>query len=254
MIALRVDVTGANILEQALSPKQIAYATVNALNLTAKDVQKKQRENVARVFTVRKTEFIRREAAIIDFASVSKGRTEAVVRVGEKTRLLLSQFEKGGRRTGFVGKNVAVPVTGGARPTKRSEIPAEFRFANMKLRAYRGRQLLKRKARGKHVRTYGVFGQYGRLALPEAGNRVQWRGTNRTYLVPGVGVFQRTGPRSSRLLWAFRPSVQLLPQLRFVATGEPVALQSYQKHIKREIEEAFAHNARKLIRAIGGGA
>jgi len=254
MIALKVDVVGAGILEQTLSPKQIAYATVNALNATAKDVQAKQRENVARTFTVRKPEFIRREAAIIDFASLAKGRTEAVIRVGEKPRLLLSRFEKGGARTGFVGKNVAVPLVGGARPTKQSEIPAAFRFAGMNLRAYRGGKLLKRKARGKHVRTVGMFGEFGRLAPPERGTGVQWRGRNRTYLVPGVGVFQRTGPNSSRLLWAFRPSVQLLPQLHFVATGEPVAIANYQRLLKREIEEAFAHNARKLIRAIGGGA
>jgi len=250
-ITITVDPSEA-ILMLRNGEKKLRYAFVNSLNKTAKDIQREQQANVERTFTVRKTEFIRREAAIISFASVSKGILEASVRVGDKPRLLLSRFEKGASRGGFVGKQVAVPVTGGARPTKRSSIPKEFTFSAMALKAYRGNKRLTRKARGRHVRDYGVFGQYGRLALPEPGNRVQWRGRNRTYLVPSVGVFQRTGPKSSRLLWAFRPSVQLLPRLRFIVTGTVVAHRSFQRHMEAEARAAFAHEANRTISSVIG--
>ena len=245
-----VNVDAANALLMLRNgEKRIRYAIVNATNRTAKGVQIKQRENAARTFTIRKTEFIRREVAKIDFASVSKGIYEARVYVGQKRRLLLSEFEKGGTRRGFVGKNVAVPVLGGARPTKQSEIPAQFRFSQMRLKAYRGNRKLTRKARGRHVRDYGVFGEYGRLALPERGNRVQWKGKNRTYLVPGVGVFQRTGPGQSRLLWHFQPSVRLLPQLRFIVTGTDVARSLFDRYLAQEVRNAFA---RAALRPFGG--
>lgn len=255
--AITVSIDATRPLEMlSNSDRKIGYALVNALNATAKDIQAKQRANVRERFTVRREQFIMREAAKIDFAKFSTARFQASVSVGQKPRLLLSEFEKGGTRRGFVGKNVAVPLVGGARPSKEAEIPRAFTFAGMRLKAYRGKKRLTRKARGRHVRDFGVFGEFGRLALPEAGNRVQWRGANRTYLVPGVGVFQRTGPESTRLLWAFRPSVRLLPKLQFIVTGTDVARRSFDRHLARQVELEFARGVRRsvapLVRLLGG--
>lgn len=251
---LVIDVQAADALRILHNgERRIGYALVNALNNTAKDIQREQRANVSRLFTVRKKEFIMREAAYISFANLTKGVFQASVSVGNqkspKARLLLPQFETGGQRKGFVGKTVAVPLVGGARPSKESEIPQAFRFAGMGLQAFRGGKKLTRKMRGNHKRGYGVFGEYGRLALPDAGNKVTWRGKSRTYLVPHVGVFQRTGPGQTRMLWAFHPSVKLLPVLHFIVNATAIARTAFPRYLKREVDEAFAHALAPLLRS-----
>jgi hypothetical protein len=80
------------------------------------------------------------------------------------------------------GKRVAVPLTGtGARPTEKSVIPEQFTFTKMRFR---------RKAT--------------KTGSP------QWKGRAGTYLISGVGVFQRLAKRGlSRILYAIMPASTL---------------------------------------------
>ena len=131
---LTVDVRAANVLAGLRkAEKRISYAVANALNDTVKAVQRAEREHVGRAFTVRKPEFIGREAAVIrgaDWASAPAGRLQARVSVGQKPRLLLGEFEAGGVRRPFAGRRIAVPLTGGpARPSFASPVPAAFRIS-----------------------------------------------------------------------------------------------------------------------------
>ncbi len=245
---ITVDIDAAEALRVlGNGERRIGFALVNSLNATVHDVQKDERDHVRSIFSIRKPDFILREAAVIEFASMKRGVLEAKVSAGNqnnpKQRLLLPRFEEGGPRTGFVGRNVAIPLTGGARPTKDSPIDPALTFSAMKLQEFRGGKRITRRMRGRHTRGYGVFGEYGRLAPPitNYGGTSTWKGANRTYLIPGVGVYQRTGPRTSRLIWSFRPSVQLPRELRFVEIGRAVAEIQFAKHLRDQIYEAFDH-------------
>jgi hypothetical protein len=228
--------------------KRTAFAIVNALNFTAKEIQKGERARVAREFTVRKREFLMREAAVIrgavggsGFASVPKGRFDVRIAVGQKPRLLLSGFETGEERKPFRGKNVAVPITGGpARPTFGSTVPDPFTFRGLNLRRVtsRGQQKHKRRTKvklGAHVTRSG---------------KVQWKGAHRTFLLPETvkapkgGVFQRVGPGRDdiRMVYSFAQPRRLDRRLRFIETGEAIARRVYAAALKHEVDKALAYN------------
>ncbi|MFH1689976.1 MAG: hypothetical protein ABIE42_07030 [Candidatus Eisenbacteria bacterium] len=81
-IDLQID-SAQLILRLRNGQRRLAYAAVNAINNTAKRIQAAERRRVEEEFTDRKTEFIRREAAIIKpFASVRQGRAFAEISVG----------------------------------------------------------------------------------------------------------------------------------------------------------------------------
>jgi len=229
--AVTVDIDVAKpLLLLRNGQKRLAYALVNSLNKTAKDVQAAEQAKVFRTFTVRKREFIKREAAIVSFASVAKTRYEASIRVGQKPRLLLSRYEKGGQRSGFVGKNVAVPALGGARPSRSSPIPESLLVQRLRLRRQRPSK--------------------SRRRTEVAGGRQPFKGLQRTYQISGVGIIQRTGPSSTRILYPFVPHVRLAPELGFIVTGTAVARRSFQRHLRAEVRQAFNRAAGPLAGAI----
>lgn len=255
---MRIDVqvdTAPLLLRLKNGQKRLAYAVVNAINHTALRIQQAERERVRREFVVRKKDFIMREAAVINpFASVSQVRPFAEVAVGQKQRLLLSKFEHGAERTPFTpgAKSVAVPLLGrSARPSIAGPVPPAFTFAGMRLKAfYAGKRLTKRR-RGGHVDGIGVHGEFGRLALPEAErSRVQWKGANRTFLLPSTagaplgGVFQRVepGPDGIREIWSFRRGLRLDARLEFVVTATRVAAQWFGEEMERETVAALARS------------
>ena len=205
MIAVSVD-PRAVLTKLASARKNTKLAIVDALNDTAKDVQKAVRAQVQRQFTVRsgqKREFFLRQAAIIRFAKFATGLFEASVRVGEKPRLLLSMFEAGGVRKAFVGKNIAVPVVGTARPSQQEEVKPSLWVKRLGLRKRGGTRT------GKTI----LVGNQG------------------TFLVGGVGIFQQQGGKAApKLLYAFIPQARLKPVLRFIQTARGVAVR-YHRHL-----------------------
>jgi hypothetical protein len=144
--------------------KNLVYSTSQALNAVAKDVQTAERVHLDRTYHLRKAGFMYRLIKIFQFSNARQGIPFVEIGVDAKTRVLLGIFETGGERQPFKGKHVAVPITGGeARPSEMSTIPAEFTFQQMKFK--------------KHVTATG---------------KTQWKGENGTFLIPNVGVFQRT--------------------------------------------------------------
>lgn len=89
-IDLQID-SAPLVLRLQNGQRRLAYAVVNAINNTAKRIQAVERRRVEEEFTVRKKDFISRQAAVIKpFANVQQGRPYAEIGVGQKPRLLLS--------------------------------------------------------------------------------------------------------------------------------------------------------------------
>lgn len=200
--------------------KRLAYASVNAINHTLKRIQKVMRDRVAEEFTIRRREFMMRQAAVIKpFASVKMTRAYGEIAVGQKPRLLLSTYERGGPREPVTpgAEFVAMPVIGSpARPTVTSKVPPELWTKRLKF---------DRTKAGK-----------ARLGVIRTG----------TYLVPDVGIFKRTGGESSTLIYYFTRGQRLAKRLGFVRTVKRLADRWFGEEFQREVIKAIAH-------AKGGG-
>jgi len=196
--------------------KRLAYAAVNAINRVAKRAQKEIRTHVESVFVIRKREFVLREAAKISpFASVKQARAFAEIAVGQKPRLLLSLFERGAKREPVTpgATFVAEPVVGGpARPDFGAPVPPEFRMSRLRFDKT----------------------QTGKVRV--AAKRTQ------TYLIPGVGIFQRLSGEASRAVYIFTRGKKLDPVLRFVVTVKRVAEKWLREEFEREVVKAIAHS------------
>jgi hypothetical protein len=240
--------------------KRLAYAVVNALNNTGTRIQQAEEKHVRSKFQVRKADFFFGSpgrpggvAAKLKKASVGKSRPFAELFVGGTSKggqLLLPEFEEGGTRRPFTpgAKQVAVPKLGSpARPSISRGVPPQFTFKGLKFRGFvRGkRAALRRRRRGRTVNET-VFGEFGRVrasSFTEAiGNkRVQWKGAERTFVVPEVGVIQRIGPDrgDTRRIWGFGDPFPIDDRLDFVKTAVQVADQWFHEEMERETVKAL---------------
>ncbi|MEK7823985.1 MAG: hypothetical protein AAB290_02945 [Candidatus Eisenbacteria bacterium] len=220
-IEVSIDAAKA-LLRLRRGANRMGYAAVTAINKTVLAVQAAERERAARVFTLRKSDFILRQVAIVrPFASVAAGRFEARVSVGQKPRLLLGQYETGFTRQPFKGKNVAVPVLGGARPTREAAVPAELRFTALQLRRpVTGRRAPRKAGPGTPLR----------------------RGLLRTFMVPGA-VLQRVGRGATRVLYVLARPFRVAPRLEFYRTARRVIARDFARNLKRQIDETFGRHA-----------
>lgn len=245
---MKIDLNlDARQLEQrfSLTAKNIAYATVNAINQTALDVQRQAQENVKSRFTLRNPQFVLRQAAIIKpFANVRQGRPYAEISVGQKPRLLLADFEQGGARLPFVGRREAVPIPGSAaRPSFAQPVPAHMRFEALRLQPPLSAAQRKQRTSIKGGNARETREARAQFTRAQGAGKV-WRGDERTYMIPGLGVFQRTGSgkRDTQLVYKFLPSVQLKPKLGFLATAKDYGANRFSLNlddaIKGEISRA----------------
>jgi hypothetical protein len=212
-IDMQID-SASLVLRLRNGQRRLAYATVNAINNTAKRIQAAERRRVEEEFTVRKKQFILRQAAVIKpFANVKQGRPYAEIGVGQKPRLLLSAFERGAERKPSTqgARRVAEPVVGGpARPRFSQPVPPELRVKRL------------------------------RFDRTKTGKRRVGVTRTKTYLVPSVGIFQRTGPESSRLVYFFSRGKRLKPRLRFVATAKKESDRWFREEMEKEVLNAIA--------------
>ncbi len=222
--------------------KRLAFAVANGINNTAKAIQKIERDRLSGRFTLRggSTQFLQRQAAIIrPFASATRNRAFAEISVGQRRRLLLPKYEERFRRTPFKGKQLAVPVLGSpTRRTKQSSVPEELTFQKLRLR--KQKRAPARRRRG------------------DPNNRPR-QGLQRTYTVPGVGVFQRRsggrpgvgfkgGSRRSRhnsvLIYAFIDPPQVDARPGLTETANRVAPRLLRENIQREVRETLTRAGR----------
>ncbi|MGH9641097.1 MAG: hypothetical protein ACRD3Q_01600 [Terriglobales bacterium] len=196
--------------------KNLAYSVAQALNDTALEAQRRIRASLRQHFQVRKAAFLDRSIKIFAFANVGSNRPYAEIGVDNKQRLLLSLFEQGGQKTPFVGRDVAVPITGqAARPSIAESVRSDLTFSALHFKL------------GTTDERDFVAGAKRRRVLRQAGKQYAfWQGNQRTFILahsaaaPLGGVFQRVGPKRDdiRLIYSFRQNVRLKAALDFVAT------------------------------------
>lgn len=264
----RVDIRDTRpLLALKNGAKRQAYAIANALNTTILAVQASVPGHLKRQgFIVRKTAFffggggrrggVANKIEKNDFANAKLGRLQARIStisapsVASQRRLLLPQFETGGTRAPMTpgARRVAVPILGRpARPSVAQGVPPEYSFQGLRLQAFRGGRRVTRRTRGRHVRDVSTFGEFGRQRLPQEGGGVQWKGRQRTFLLPQLesgrtpGVFQRVGRGRGgiRLLYAFIQPPRLQANLRYTANAQAVVGRTFQPALLAEVRKTL---------------
>jgi hypothetical protein len=160
-MAVQVQISGINnaLATAADVLRQIPYATANAMTRTAKEAVDAGRQEVGSHFTVRKP-WLTNRVKILKYAR--SGNLTTIVGIDPRVQgapLLLGFFEEGqgGTKDPLHGSGLAIPVTSGpARPDFGSPVLTAFRYLNLRLNSGKGRK--------------------------------------QTFIVPGVGVFERLGP------------------------------------------------------------
>lgn len=221
---LEVSVRDAEVLLRLRNgQKRMVFAVANAARATALAVQKEQRRRLGDVFTLRdKADFLRRQAAVITFPRPKEGIVEAKVEVAQKPRLFLSGYEEGFERRPIVGKNVAVPVE--ARTSKTAPVSEHLFIRRLALRRTHTRPSRKNPGPRRGV----VTGKFG------------------TYVVPEVGIFQRSsGTAPSRLLYAFHDPFRQPPRFRWLATSIAVARPFFLGELRRQVVETIRFQSRR---------
>jgi len=201
--------------------RRFAFDVEQALRETGLAAQKAIRAHAGKVMTIRKPDFVMREVAKLIFPSVRLGRAWTEVYVGQKSRLLLSDFEAGGARPPFKGRRVAVPRTGSpARPTFESGVPEAFTIQGLQI--VRGAAAAKKKKRSLRSRRVSATVRFG--AHRTSTGKIQYKGAHRTFMT-ATGIFQRVGPGPDdiRKLYALKDRVELDARLGFVETAESIA-------------------------------
>jgi hypothetical protein len=186
---LSVDVDISKAVQVATTVlKKIPYATNTALTAVGKEIVEAERVDLTARFQVRK-QFILNRVRILQYSRANNLTMivgiDANVQGG---KLLLPSFEEGGTKTPTVGPELAVPITGAAaRPSFGQNIP---------------RSLLYKVLQIERTTTTGA---------------IRFKGKRRTFVIEGVGVFQRTGPKPSdvSLLYKFERSSPLRQRMRF---------------------------------------
>jgi len=215
--------------------RNLAYSVAQALNKTAQAIQTKIRNNVKARFHLRRTDFVLRQIKISTFANVKQQRPYVVIEVDQKPRLLLGKFEEGGEREPFVGKHVAVPVTGqAARPSWDQNVNARqygfkaLNFQRKDMREVNSKPNAKRKKNRANSKPYMV-----------------WLGRRRTFILGQTkkasfgGVFQRIGPKHDdiRMIYSFRGTFRVKQALGFVQTARA----NYEADFREEFYRRFLH-------------
>lgn len=221
MISIKVDATATRSALRSLFADQLPFATMRAINETAKQFQEEQRRGMQQRFTVRRPQFVLRAVKISPFAT--KQRLEARIAIdppgGQARADILTKFEEGGTKTPRTGARIAIPDQ--ARRTKagvvsRTQRPSAFDF-----------------------QPHGTF-VFSRSARVMVGKR-------RTVLIRQPGgrgvILQRVGRgRASELraLYVFRPHVPIDQLLEFEETAFRVVRERWSENFEAAFARAIA--------------
>jgi len=218
-IQIRVDTTPAQRVVGEMA-RQIPYAVSRSLNEVADLGQHEERTKLDTRFILRRPQFIlrtiKRNAGIYPSGDFSdKQHLVAIVRVDAKADFL-AKFEAGGEKTARSGGSVSVPIA--ARPNALAIVPKRLRPRELHFK--------------KHTTKRGKIqekGDYGTFILRN---------------VPVPGIYQRVGHvrGSIRLLYAFRPSVEIKPILGLEAEMRTTVEENWKRvftaWFKRALETA----------------
>jgi hypothetical protein len=232
LIKTTLDISGALALTDLILRK-VPYATNNALTRTAKEVVAIERDELKSEFQIRK-QFILNRVQIVKYSTTSSLWTR--VAINQKVQggeLLLAMFEEGGEKLPELGSEVAVPLTGGpARPSSAQTVRPSLMYKSLKMQ--------------KHTTMLG---------------KIQYKGDRRTFVVPGVGVFQRISAKrrsghakpgqgdgrdvgGAVLIYSFKRGVPLRAQMHFVKTARALVERRFSDIWREEFVKEMAGRAR----------
>lgn len=183
---IKIDVNTDDVVRltgEAL--RQMPYALNNAITRTATEAAEAARAEAAAHLQIRK-QFLLRRIRILHYSRAAN--LTAVIGVDENVQgspLIIGFLEEGqsGEKKGSLGAGVAVPLTGSpARPSFPESVTPRLFYKRLQME--------------RHVTESGA---------------IQWKGKQRTFVIPGVGVFQRVGGRKRKRgkKFAGRGGVQL---------------------------------------------
>ncbi|HEY6108661.1 MAG TPA: hypothetical protein VIV56_07140 [Gemmatimonadales bacterium] len=216
--------------------KRLAFAVSEALNETAKALQKEINKEAERKFTSRVKSFLvgtparpgGAAAKITKFASVVRGVPYVELTAGlpplggrgtRKAPVLLPQFEKGALGRPRTGPALYVPITGGpARPTFTERVRLKYQF---------NRMLLHHNQAGQEVGRGGVF-------------------VLKTPKLPLGGVFTRVGGELE-LVWKAVPFVNRRPRPFFYATVRKHWRPTFAREMDRQIKATLAFQRYRAV-------
>jgi hypothetical protein len=181
-----IDISVAlKVTAQAI--RKLPFATNNAITAVAKEMVDAGQKEITADFTIRK-KFIINRLKILQYSKVSD--LTAIIGINSDVQgspLLLGFFEEGGTKEPDNGGGIAVPITGS---------PARPSFSDSVTRAL----------------------QYTKLQLQAVGGAIE--GKKQTYVVPGVGVFERirpgNDPGATVLIYKFESSAPLKKHMNLI--------------------------------------
>lgn len=167
LIKTQIDITRGLQLTDLLL-KKIPYATNNALTRTAKELVDVERGQLKTEFQIRKS-FLLNRVRITKYSRAGDLWTRvAIDRNVQGGKLLLTMFEAGGEKLPELGSELAVPITGGAaRPSFAQTVRPSLLYNALHMR--------------KTTTSTG---------------KTQYKGDRRTFVIPGLGIFQRIGSKT----------------------------------------------------------
>lgn len=201
--------------------RQLPYAANNAITRTAQEAAAAAQLEASSHLQIRKN-FLLRRIRVLQYSRA--GNLTAIVGVDENVQgspLIIGLLEEGqsGEKKGSTGEGVAVPLTGSpARPSFPRSVPSKLFYQRLAMEA--------------HTTKSG---------------KIQMKGKQRTFVIPGLGIFQRTGAKRSGsksvLIYSFKPSAKLGPHVRLREAmlrviGErfaPIFTEEFEKEILARI-------------------
>lgn len=233
LINTNVDISGALALTDLIL-KKVPYATNNALTRTAKELVQVEKDELKTEFQIRK-QFILNRVKITKYSRVDSLYTiVAIDRNVQGGDLLLTMFEEGGEKTPDKGSEIAVPITGGAaRPTFAQTVRPSLLYKALNIQ--------------KHTTALG---------------KIQYKGDRRTFVIAGVGIFQRessskrrarakNGSASGRnesgatMIYSFKRGVPLRAQMHFVKTARALVSSRFSEVWREEFVKELGGRARR---------
>ncbi|MEA3245552.1 MAG: hypothetical protein U9Q74_05295 [Gemmatimonadota bacterium] len=233
MINLHVEVSGLNDISSMLSgvALQVPYAASVAINNTLNDIQAAVRGHVHEAFHVRSPAYINRSIYIGSPDRARKDRLEGTVRINPN-RDVLAKFEGDTTKTPKASRSLAVPVFREKAPDiiiRRSD-PLSVK------------KLMAAVAKGAGARGYGagVVGQIKRRRAKGMHGPMQQELVFLISNSKGTFLVERTGARQTRVLYAFKSSVPITPDLNFADIAMRTALDRWEANAEAALDLAIA--------------
>lgn len=219
-VKINVDTsTVVRLAAEAL--RQVPYAANNAIARTANEAAESARQEASGHLEIRKN-FLLRRIRILHYPRANN--LTAVIGVDANVQgspLILGLLEEGGEKKGSTGGGVAVPLTGSAaRPSFADKVTPKLLYKRLDIE--------------RHVTERG---------------RTQWKGKQRTFVIAGVGIFQRTGPEATSLLYRFKEAARIGPHVRLrdamIATIKERFTSIFNEEFAKELRARAVHLASK---------